>query len=213
VKPEGNLELCAQEHYVNVGPQPYVVGEIPARMIGIVVDDDLIRIPEPVVAEAEIIGSNAEIETTEPEPAGAPAGESPPVLRAQAGSEMSVFPGMIDVVVGIVSAASVSDPISVRVHVRSLGVPGLVAEIVVLVFLVTAYFLVTAFGVSGMRRFGVCRLRPALRDMPFHPAFRMLLVLWFIPLRERKDRKNQRHQHHSKDLFHPQPPISVTNRP
>jgi hypothetical protein len=41
----------------------------------------------------------------------------------------------------------------------------------------------------------------------------MLLVLWFIPLRERKDRKNQRHQHHSKDLSHPQPPISVTNRP
>ena len=212
MKPEGNLELCAHEHYVNVGPQPDVVGEIPARMIGIIIDDDLIRIPEPVVAEGEIIGSNAEIETTEPEAAGAPTGESPPVLRAQAGSEVSVFPGMIDVVVGIVSSASVSDPLSVRMHVRSLGVPGLVAESSVLVFLVTT-FLVTAFGVSGMWRFRVCRLRPPFRNVALHPAFRMLLVLWFIPLRKRKDRKNQRHQHHSKDLSHPQPPISVTNRP
>jgi hypothetical protein len=39
---------------VYVGSQPDVVSQIPAVMIGVFVDDDVVAVPEPVIAEADI---------------------------------------------------------------------------------------------------------------------------------------------------------------
>src|ERR1017187_2139012 len=43
-------------HHVNVSAQPDIVSKIPARVIGIFVDHDLVGIPQPVAAIAEING-------------------------------------------------------------------------------------------------------------------------------------------------------------
>ena len=51
---------------MDVGAKSYVVGEVPAFVVGIVVDDDVVAIPEPVVAEAEVIRRDAEIKAAEP---------------------------------------------------------------------------------------------------------------------------------------------------
>lgn len=70
-------------------------------MVGIFVDD-VVAVPEPAVAEAEVIGSDAEKETTEAEAAGAAAGEMPDVAAAEAAGEASVLKGMIEMVVRVV---------------------------------------------------------------------------------------------------------------
>ena len=80
---------------MHVRPKPQVVGEIPAHVIGIFVDHDLIRIPQPVAAVSDINRSDAEVEATEPESPGSAASESPNVLGPKPGSEMPLFPGMI----------------------------------------------------------------------------------------------------------------------
>jgi len=64
---------------MHVRPKPHVVGEIPAHVIGIFVDHDLIRIPQPVAAVSDINRSDAEVEATEPESPGSAASESPNV--------------------------------------------------------------------------------------------------------------------------------------
>ena len=43
---------------MNVRAQPNVVRKIPAIVIGIVINYDLIGVPEPIVAEAEIVVGN-----------------------------------------------------------------------------------------------------------------------------------------------------------
>ena len=38
---------------VDVGAESHVVGEVPAGMVGIIVDDDVVVVPEPVVGVDE----------------------------------------------------------------------------------------------------------------------------------------------------------------
>ncbi len=98
-------------------------------MVGIIVDDDVVTIPIPVVAKADVIGSDAEIETAEPETVGTSSGEVPDV--ADAAGEMAVLPRVIEAVVRIVAACVVADPFADRVDVRRVGVSGLVIEVTV----------------------------------------------------------------------------------
>ena len=79
-------------------------------MVGVFVDDDVVVIPKPVVAESDVIRGDAEVEATEPETVWASAAEMPDVPTAEAAGEASVLPGMVDVVVRIV-AAGVMAPI------------------------------------------------------------------------------------------------------
>jgi hypothetical protein len=104
---------------VNVGPEPDVVGEIPAHVVGIFVDHDLIAIPGPVAAEAEVDWSHTEVEAAEPEAAGATAAEVPDVAASEAAGEVAVFPGMIEMEPGSVVAVVVSDPGAVVMDMRS----------------------------------------------------------------------------------------------
>lgn len=59
--------LCAEVLDVNVGAEARVVGEVPADVIGIVVDHDVIRSPVPVAAVVEVVGRYAEVESAKPE--------------------------------------------------------------------------------------------------------------------------------------------------
>ena len=114
-------------------------------MVGIIVDDDVVAVPKPVVAEADVIGGDAEIEATEPEAIGTASCEMPNVAAAKAAGEVSVLPGVIEVVVRIVWAGVVADPFAVGVDVRRVGMTGLVVEVTVFL------------GGSGMRSTGRSR--------------------------------------------------------
>lgn len=109
-----------------VGAEANVIGEVPADVVGIFVDDDLVGIPEPIAAEAEVGRSNAEIEAVEPEAGRAAAGEMPDMAFAEAAGEVAMLPRLIKMVVGIVGARIVADPFAVGVNVRSFGVAGFV---------------------------------------------------------------------------------------
>ena len=99
-------------------------------MVGVFVDDDVVGVPEPSVDVAEVVGGYAEVEATEPEAGGAASAETPDVGGAEACGEVAVLPGVVEVIVGIVWAAVVADPVGV-INVRGVGVAGGVGEVVV----------------------------------------------------------------------------------
>ena len=113
---------------VNVGAQPGVIGQIPAFVVWVFVDDDLIGIPEPAAAEADVVGRDAEVKAAEPEARRASASEVPNVAAAKPTGKAAMFPGMIEVVVRIIAAGVVTYPLIIRVDVGSFRVSGLVAK-------------------------------------------------------------------------------------
>jgi hypothetical protein len=52
---------------MDIRSEPDIGREVPAQVIRVFINDDLVRIPEPVGAEANIGRSNAEVELTKPE--------------------------------------------------------------------------------------------------------------------------------------------------
>jgi hypothetical protein len=98
-------------------------------VVGVFVDDDVVAVPEPVAAIADVEGADAEVETSEPEAVGAASGEMPDVAAAEASGEVAVFPGMIEVHAGIVTAGVVADPFAVGVNVRRVGMSPFVAQV------------------------------------------------------------------------------------
>jgi len=121
--------LRSQIHDVHIGPQSHVVGKVPADVIGVLVNDDLIGIPEPIIAEADIIRCDAKVEPAKPETTRTAACKAPAMAGAKAAREMSVLPRVIDVVVRIATAGVVADPLIAAIDVRSVWVAGLITEI------------------------------------------------------------------------------------
>jgi hypothetical protein len=119
----------AQVVDVHVSAEADVVGEIPAVVIGIVVEDDVVGIPGPIVTEGYIVGCDTEVEATEPESRRAAADDAIGVAASDASREVAVLPGMIEVVVNVGAASGVADPFVVGVHVRGFGVAFLVGEL------------------------------------------------------------------------------------
>ncbi len=112
---------------MDVGAEPDVVGEVSAVVVGVIVDHDVIAVPEPVIAVGKVKGADAEIEATEPESIGAASTESPRVAAANAASEVAVFPGMVQMEAGVVVSVVMSNPLSVVVDVGSVGMAFMVA--------------------------------------------------------------------------------------
>ena len=113
--------LLTQILNVNVGTQANVVGEIPAIVVGVFVDDDVVAIPQPVAAVAQIKSRDAEVEAAKPEAALTASGKAPAVTSAEAAGEVTVLPGVVEMEAGIVAAVVVSNPLAVVVDVRGLG--------------------------------------------------------------------------------------------
>jgi hypothetical protein len=96
-------------------------------VVGVVVDDDVVAIPEPVIAVGEVKGANAEVKTSKPKAVGTASAEAPNVTAADAAGEVAVLPRTIDVEAGIVASVVVSDPLAVVVDVGSFGMTFMVA--------------------------------------------------------------------------------------
>jgi hypothetical protein len=101
-------------------------------MIGIIVDYDVVCIPEPAIAETNIVWSHRKEEATEPEAAGATASEAPDVSAPETAGEVAMLPRMIKVVMSVIAAGIMAHPFSAAVHVRSIGMPFPVAEVAIL---------------------------------------------------------------------------------
>ena len=108
---------------MDVSAEADVVGEVPAGVVGVFVDDDVVGVPVPAIDVGEVVGGYAEVEATEPEAGGAASDETPDVGGAEAGGEVAVLPGVVEVVVGIVGAGVVADPVGVSTW-GALGCPG-----------------------------------------------------------------------------------------
>jgi len=120
--------LSAKILHVDVGAQPDVIGEIPALMVGIFIDHDVVSVPVPVIDESQVKGGDAEVEATKPEAARASSCDAPGMSTAEAAVKVAMLPGMIEVEAGIVAPASVSDPFAVVVNVRRVGMAFPVAK-------------------------------------------------------------------------------------
>jgi hypothetical protein len=127
--PLKNSLAVAKIGYVHVGAEPDVVCKVPAVVVRIFVDDDLIRIPKPVVGESEIIRSNAEIKAPEPEPRRAASGEVEDVATTKPAREPAVLPGMVEVVMGVIAAGVVADPLIVGMDVGRVRMSASIAEV------------------------------------------------------------------------------------
>ena len=114
---------------MDVSPQPDVVGQIPANVIRVFIDYDLIGAPVPVVAVTHVVGRHAKIEAAKPEPARTASRKAPYMAFAKAATKVPMLPRMIEMVVRIIFARAVSNPgIVVCVNVRSFWVTRLIGE-------------------------------------------------------------------------------------
>jgi hypothetical protein len=111
---------------MNISTEAYVIGEIPSNVIRIVIDHNLIRIPQPVAAEGYVGRRNGPGPSVEPESIWAPAGKAPCMRRAKASSKVAVLPRMIKMIAWVVPAGIMTNPGLALIYVRSIGVAGLI---------------------------------------------------------------------------------------
>lgn len=112
---------------MDVGAQSRVVRKIPTWIVGIFVDNNRVARPIPASHETDIGGRDAKVESAKPEATGAAARETKNMSRAKPTREVSVSPRMVHVVLR--SAAVVSNPFTISVNMRRVGMPLCVAQI------------------------------------------------------------------------------------
>lgn len=122
------LLISPEKRDVNVSAQPRVIGEVKPVVVGILINHDLIPVPVPVIGEAVIVIDDAEVVAAEPETFSAPTLNAENMAAAKAAVEPSMFPRMIHVVVLIIAARVMPNPLIIRVNVGCVRVPRLVAE-------------------------------------------------------------------------------------
>jgi hypothetical protein len=184
--------LPSQIRYVDVGSEPDVIGEVPADVIGIGVDDDVVRIPEPAVRETNVVGSDGEVETAEPEAAGTTASEAPHVAAAETAGESAMFPRTFQTVMSVAAAAIVAHPLSIVMHMGSIGVSAPVVEVAVLL---------DRMRTPHARR-TVCRnVLPAATDLRPATALSTTALIAAV-LCQRCERKHKTYRQQSHQLFH-----------
>ena len=136
---------------MDVGPQARVVSQVPAVVVGIFVDHDVVAAPVPVAAVADIERSHAELEAAEPEAAGTAPSEMSDMASAEPAGKVSVLPRVVKVKAGIIVALVMPNPLTVLVNVGS--------------FRMAWAILKRTVGLGGMRR-SLKRLRPVVGNVP-----------------------------------------------
>jgi hypothetical protein len=192
-----------------MGAEPDVVGQIPAVVIGILVDRDVVTVPVPVIAVVIVVGRDLEIRALEPEALAVPSLEAVNVVGAEAEGEASVLPGTINAVVRIVATGIVADPLSiVRMDVGSVGMLGVIAEggtLVAGLALLRVFTAILAAGLSArgtIRRGVMSRRGAALRNVPAADGFMAPRLPATPVLRKRGNTEDQRETNKARKLSH-----------
>lgn len=117
---------------VHVSAEPGVVGQIPAGVVGVFVNDDWIRVPEPVADVVDVAGEDAEVPAVEPEAVRPAAAQMIHMASSETPGKASVLPRVLDAKARVI-ATGVPDPAVISgIHVRSIGMAWCVTEIALL---------------------------------------------------------------------------------
>src|SRR3954466_14685955 len=73
--------------HVHISPEALVIGQVPARVVGILVNDNIVRIPHPVIYIRSFPRSHTPVPVVHSETAGIAALQPPAVLRAKSALE------------------------------------------------------------------------------------------------------------------------------
>src|SRR5580693_3515558 len=104
-----------------IGAEPDVVSQVPSGVVWILVDHDLVGIPQPAVAEGDVGCRHIPVPSIEPEAAGAAAAKMPNMLTSKSAGKAAVRPGMIHVIARVVGAGIVTYPLF-SIHMRHVRV-------------------------------------------------------------------------------------------
>jgi hypothetical protein len=125
---QDKLLLVAEILHMDIGSEPGVIRQIPAGVIWIVVQHDVVAVPQPIVGVVVLVRRDVPVKAAKPETVAASAFKAIDVVAADFAAEASVFPYMVLMITSIVAAPLMTDPaIAVRMNVRSFGVTLLVS--------------------------------------------------------------------------------------
>lgn len=120
---------------MKISAETWVVSEVPAGVVGVVINNDVIRVPAPTVSVGKVKRRNVPVPSVEPEAAWIAAGEMPHMMRTKAAGPAAVLPGAIETIMRIVTARIVADPdAAVDMGLRWMTI--MVAEVVMLAVVV-----------------------------------------------------------------------------
>ena len=142
---------------MNVSAQAHVVSEIPAVVVGVFVNHDVVAIPIPAVGIGKVKRGDAEVEAAKPETTGIPTLYAPPMSATEATSKAAVLPRMVEVEAVVIPPPAVTNPLAVAVDMRGFGVavavPIRVPVAVVMVVIVAVVFVpIAMIGLRPMVR-------------------------------------------------------------
>lgn len=112
---------------MNVGAEPDVVREIPADVIGVVVKDNVVTVPEPVSARTHLERCDAEIIAAKPEATRAASLQTKHKACSDAAGKAPMLPRMIEVQARIISKV-VPHPLAVPMHMWRTGMTRIVGS-------------------------------------------------------------------------------------
>src|ERR1700733_7061637 len=114
---------------MRISAESHIVGKVPAWVIRVFIDDNLIGIPQPVRTESEIGRSNRPEPPVKPEPARSTSSEYPGVFGSKAAVEVAMLKGLVKMICRVVGAGIMTNPDLPFVHMRHIGVAGLIAVV------------------------------------------------------------------------------------
>jgi hypothetical protein len=179
---------------VNVSAQPGVVGEIPANVVGVFVNGDIVAVPVPVITVGKVKRGDAEVEAAKPETAGIASLQTPLVSTAKAAIEAAMLPWVVEPEARVVAPTLVSHPFTVVVDVRGLGMILTIAIRALVPFIV-----MVAVVVVPLVRVAVISRGPLARNVSATNVTVMVAVVVLVMLRESRQGKNQRRCKNSRE--------------
>src|SRR5579871_3448150 len=112
------MHVCAQAH---------VVGQIPADMIGVLIDHDAIAIPVPIVTGAIVESGHIKVESIKPKSISGSSSQGPNMVRPKPAVESSMHPWALETIVIAVMVTIMPDPSAVIMDVRKIRMSIMVA--------------------------------------------------------------------------------------
>lgn len=113
---------------MNVGSEANVVGEVPAHVVRVIVDDDRIIRPIPIPAISDVVRRDAEEESTKAEATWTAPAEMPHMSTTNLTGKASMFPGVVEMIMRIVTPRIMPDPLVVGMHVWRFRMSGSVSH-------------------------------------------------------------------------------------
>jgi len=88
--------LSSQVHHMNVSAKPYVIRQIPTLVVGVVIDHNVVAVPQPAITESHVRRCDVPVPSVEPKTSGATTAEVPNMVATESAGEVSVLPRFVE---------------------------------------------------------------------------------------------------------------------